>query len=265
MQVAALDRRRCRSVVLVEYTRIAAVTVNRDVLLVLLEDHACMGGVTAAREGRQTAAGKSRGQSRTILLVLPCCTVLQPQIECAIAEDKTIEVRCSSRQRSIHTAARINCGDIAVKHDFAAAGCAVLDIDIDSSVVPRIERHSILGSGVCLGSETVQCHRTAISLHRLADFRAIDIDFRHAGDIRHGVARGTDAPGGLQRRNRSHIVHEELQRLRLDVKRLSIIGNSSAILDARPLAAALDRQHTICGIDVNIRIRLDCAAVHFDT
>ena len=242
---------------LVEYTRMAAVVVNRDVIVVLLEDHACMGSVAATREVRQTAAKSCR--LRRVLLIMPSGAILEPEIERPNAGDKPFEVRCSGRKCSIHTAAGLPGGNIAVEHDFAAADRAVLDIDVDASAALYIERHRILGSGIRLGTEAFQRHRAAIGLNRLAVLRACDIDFRHAGNIRR-TARRHNAPGRLQRSDRSRIVHEEFQRLRLDVKCFSGISDGSALRDARDPAAILDRQDAICCIDVNILIRYNCAA-----
>ena len=47
-EVAALDRRWRCSIMLVEYTCMAAVIINRDVLVVFLEDHARIVGIVAA-------------------------------------------------------------------------------------------------------------------------------------------------------------------------------------------------------------------------
>ena len=242
---------------LVEYARIATVVIDRDVIGVLLEDHARMGGITAAREVRQTA--DISGRLRHVLLIMPCGAVLEPEIERPDAGDKPFEVRCSGRKRSIHTAAGLPGDNAAVEHNFAAADCAVLDIEIDASIALYIKRCCVLGSGIYLGMEAFQRHRAVISLHRFAAIRAGDIDFRRAGDIRR-AARRQNAPGRLQRNGGSRIVHKELQRLRLDIKRLSGIDDAGALCDTRDPAAVLDRQNAVCGINMNIRTRRDCAA-----
>ena len=55
-EVAAEHHRRRRSFVCVKHARIAAVVVDRDVLVVLLEDYACMIGSTAAFQRGEMAA-----------------------------------------------------------------------------------------------------------------------------------------------------------------------------------------------------------------
>ena len=83
LQGAALYRRRRCSVMRIEYTRMAAVVVNRDVLAVSLEDRPRMGSVISSLEGKQLASCKLCRNERTLLrvvvLIRPNCAILQGQ------------------------------------------------------------------------------------------------------------------------------------------------------------------------------------------
>ena len=87
VKAAALHRRRCRFIVLIEYACMTAVVIDRDVLVVVLEDHARMRGITAALQGSESTARKVIVvifaktavvfiRSVTVLLVVPYGTVL---------------------------------------------------------------------------------------------------------------------------------------------------------------------------------------------
>ena len=151
--------------------------------------------------------------------------------------------------------------DIAIELHRIVSGTVVEDIHVDPAVVLRFECCRILSRSICLCSKTFERHRAAKCLHRLAGFRTADINFRHARDRRR-TAGGADAPCRLQRRRRSRVVDDEMQRCRIDIERLVLIVNGSGFLYSGSLAAGLHRQDYILGIDIDILIRLDCAAVH---
>ena len=119
----------------------------------------------------------------------------------------------------------------------------------------------IFDGGIRLCLEAGDRHRTAGGVHGLALLRAVNLNFRHSGNVRR-AARGANPPCGLQRCRRCRIVHQELQLLRLDLERLTIVRDGRSFLDACRPAAALNRQLAIRSIDLNICIGFDCAPVH---
>ena len=81
MEVAALHRRRCRGIMRIEYARMSAVVVNRNILVVFLEDHACIIDIAAAPQSGKMAADegllfKNCGGLVPILIV-PRSTICQ--------------------------------------------------------------------------------------------------------------------------------------------------------------------------------------------
>ena len=80
-EVAALHRRRRCRLMRVEYPRIAAVVVDRDVLIVLLEDHPRIAGIAAAFQRGEMAAGKrdlfENSRGLIPILIVPHGTVRQ--------------------------------------------------------------------------------------------------------------------------------------------------------------------------------------------
>ena len=260
-EVASLDVRRCRGIMGKEHLRMAEIFVDGDLSLVPLEDQSCSLRITAAGQFADMTAGKLSRHIRPSFFVLPNAAILQPEIGCSVAVDEALQMGRLPIDCGIYAACRIFCHDMTVERYRTHAAVVVSDVDIDASVVLRIQRRRILRGSVCRCVEVAQCHRAVECLHGFADLRAADLDLCRTR-YRRRASQRPNAPSRVQRSRRNRVVHEELQRLCLDVKVLPIGCDGSSLLDAFPLAAAFDRQHTICGINTNIRIRLDGAHVY---
>ena len=222
VDVAALDVCRCRSVVLIEYARIAAVVVDGDLSFVLLEDQTCPRRIAAAGQLADMTAGKPGRYIRPTFFILPNATVLQPQIGLAFAIDEALQMGRRSIDCRIHAACRIFCHDMTVERYRTRAAVVVIHVDIDAAVVLCIQRRRFLCGSIRRRMEAAQCHRAAGCVYRLALLCAGDINLRRAGHLGR-TARCTDAPSGLQRCRRGRVVHQQFQRFGRDVKILPIV------------------------------------------
>ena len=78
MQLAAADVFRRRSIMLVEDARIALVIANRDVLVIVLEDHARSFRIITAAQFADAASRIAVRQNGARTFVVPCSAVSQP-------------------------------------------------------------------------------------------------------------------------------------------------------------------------------------------
>ena len=176
----------------IEYTRMAAVVVNRDVLAVSLEDRPHMGSVIAALKGKQLAAGEFCRNERTLLrvvvLIRPNCAILQCQriaFCCAVL--------CGAAQRQteaavfllvfIFTAARRHFLDDAVQdrlprcqRDIGISLLTRLDIAVDDHLMAAVAVDCDLAIAVADGPGAirrilVQPYMQSIRFNRCASTR----------------------------------------------------------------------------------------------
>ena len=143
VQIAAFDLLRARFLVRIENARMTAVAVNRDVLVILLEDHTHMIGIAAALQGAEMAARKGIviifADSITvfiqhriaILLIRPYGTVLQLEVDLALTKSKTMQTGIPVHHGDIDAACLAHGADVAVQFYNMAACCAILSIDKD--------------------------------------------------------------------------------------------------------------------------------------
>ena len=78
MQLPASDVFRRRSIMLVEDARIALVLVNRDILVIVLEDYAGRFRTTTAAQFAEATSRIAVRQNGARTFVVPCSAVLQP-------------------------------------------------------------------------------------------------------------------------------------------------------------------------------------------
>ena len=136
-----------------------AVVIDRDVLVVVLEDHARMRGITAALQGGESTARKVIVvifaktavvfiRSVTVLLVVPYGTVLQLEVDLPLAEGKTGETGILIHHGDINAACVTHGANIADQIYSMAACRTILDIDKDLSGSSGEKRHRIVSSVV---------------------------------------------------------------------------------------------------------------------
>ena len=152
--------------VCVEDIGVAAVVVNSQILAVLLEDVACMCCISTAGKVGYMAAGKAARNLFAVLLVCPGCTICQPQIKGAIAggiitgsnfvEAAAVPAAVFALQCQINGRRSRSCFilpiiigfcrlgvDIAINLDNACTCLAILNIDVDNTIIVRIQRNVI--------------------------------------------------------------------------------------------------------------------------
>ena len=260
-QCAADDLLRIGCVVPVESARMSAVLIDGDGIGLVLEDQTRAIGRSAADKGGDAAAPIGLRQRRAPVHVVPCGTVLQPQIERAVAEGKPLEIRCGICERNVDMALRILRDDVAVQSNRAAARRAVPHVDAQASRIANMECGRICSCRVHLGTETVQCHGIIhIGVDAMADFRTADIHLGHAGNREHPLV-ALDAVCFFQRTGGVFIVHKQAERTGFDIDSLfRRKANTCRFRDSFGLAAGLDRQHMPRSVDLQILFGKDRAA-----
>ena len=246
---------------LVEYTRIAAVISNRDILRIVLENHARLCRRIAAGQLRDASACVPRRQHSAPIRIMPCCAVLQPQVERTAAKSKSFQIGVGSRECRIDAASCIVRNNVAAQLDRAVAFNVIFDVDIDPAAVPRVEGRRILGSVIRRRRQAVKRHCAIERLHRLTDLRTADVNLCHAGNIRR-AARCADAPCGPQRGSRDRVIGDETQRPGLDVERFAVVLDGCRLLDVCHPSAGLYGQGAARRVDFDVCTRCDRAPSH---